>query len=1468
MADHGSYRKKQLIVFSAIGAIATMLIGAVPFVWMAGVLSVIANVSFGAGVVCFNAYLPLLVRNIDHIRSKREQITRLEEEIESQSGHPVQPGTLSANVSDIAGATDLANGADNVQRVLGSNSQQTGTDLSDIEHSSQHLDEMTDKLNEEKGHLMGDISAKGFASGYFGGIVLLLVCLYISYRDKSSIWSLKFGIFLSGLWWFIFAALAGIWLKPRPGPELRLEDSGKSHGSLWVASRISNVALLFAKTSLQLPQNQLILLSLEVPICALVGTLAFPKVQQALGYNQKQMVLLLLVLLVMIPVYGTLGLVLSFWPHLSSAKELFAVAAYFGFLIGAIQSFCRSLFAGLVPRGRESEFFGLYAITDKGSSWLGPLVIAAITDRTHEIRHAFVFLLVLLSLPIPIIYFGVDLDQGRLDAENVSLELQQAQASEERYDHEPSGESDRLLSFGILDFSRDLNIDLLDQVVHTMYYSTGPEHKLAQQVLTQFQENPESWRRVDAILDNSKDPQTKYIALQILEKLVQTRWKLLPPEQCQGIRNYAVGLIVKLSSDEATLLRERMLLNKLNLVLVQILKQEWPHAWPGFIPEIVVSSKSNLSLCENNMVILKLLSEEIFDFSAEQMTQTKTKNLKNSMCGEFSEIFQLCSEVLEKANKPSLIKATLETLLRFLNWIPLGYIFETNIVENLRSRFLDVPQFRNITLACLREIGSLSVAADYNDKFVILFNMVMTSIAKTIPIGGNIAEMYEDAGDDEQKYIANVAMFITGFLNVHLKLVENPQNREVLLVAHQYLLKISQVEDREIFKICLEYWSKLVAELYEEIQQLPVMELPQLSLGTGIMQSSGSVSLRKNFYTEVLSRLRVIMIERMVKPEEVLIVENEEGEIVREVMKESDTITLYKSMREVLVYLTHLDCLDTERIMSEKLTKQVDNSEWSWSNLNKLCWAIGSISGAMNEEAEKRFLVTVIKELLGLCEMKRGKDNKAVVASNIMYIVGQYPRFLKAHWKFLKTVVNKLFEFMHETHDGVQDMACDTFIKISQKCRRHFVLQQSQEVMPFIDEILGTLDKITSDLSPAQIHTFYEAIGYMVSAQPNRLAQERLIAKAMQTPNQYWDSIMQQANLNVKNLDNPENLKVLASVLKTNVAACGSIGPGFFSQLGHIYLDLLAVYKAVSQLISETVASMGPVALRTPRVRQMRTVKKEILHLIETYVNKADDLTEVTQKIIPGVLEAVLGDYQRNVEPARDAEVLSVMSTIVTKLGSLLNDKIPIILESVFDVTLNMINKDFAEYPDHRVGFFKLVRAINYHCFPALMKLPPTQLRLIMDSVVWAFKHTMRDIADTGLNICLEVINNFSDSDVTTANQFYQAYFLNILNDIFYVLTDNNHKSGFKLQSQVLARMFLLVESGAVHAPLFSPAQVTDPNMTNSQFLREYMMNLLQNAFPHLQPSQIRTFTIALFETNRDSNKFKLHLRDFLIQLT
>lgn len=367
--------------------------------------------------------------------------------------------------------------------------------------------------------------------------------------------------------------------------------------------------------------------------------------------------------------------------------------------------------------------------------------------------------------------------------------------------------------------------------------------------------------------------------------------------------------------------------------------------------------------------------------------------------------------------------ATLETLLRFLSWVPLGYIFETKLISTLIFKFLNVPLFRNVTLKCLTEIAGLATGPQYDDAFVALFAQTMAQLELMLPLDINIKEAYAKGHDAEQNFIQNLAMFLCTMLRQHGPLMERREKGNVLK-ALQYLLLISEVEETEIFKICLEYWNALAADLYREtpftIPSVPPMFMNKAGVVGGMGPGGAGSSARRIFYQAVLSRLRYIIISRMAKPEEVLVVENENGEVVREFMKDTDSINLYKNMRETLVYLTHLDYVDAERIMTDKLQNQVNGSEWSWKNLNTLCWAIGSISGAMHEEDEKRFLVTVIKELLGLCEQKKGKDNKAIIASNIMYVVGQYPRFLRAHWRFLKTVVNKLFEFMHETHDGVQ----------------------------------------------------------------------------------------------------------------------------------------------------------------------------------------------------------------------------------------------------------------------------------------------------------------------------------------------------------------------------------------------------------------------------------------------------------------
>ena len=94
------------------------------------------------------------------------------------------------------------------------------------------------------------------------------------------------------------------------------------------------------------------------------------------------------------------------------------------------------------------------------------------------------------------------------------------------------------------------------------------------------------------------------------------------------------------------------------------------------------------------MKILKLLSEEVFDFSKDTMTAAKMIAMKESLNNEFSQIFQLCEYILEASQKSSLLLATLQTLQRFLTWIPLGYIFETTLVPALISKYFPNAVFR------------------------------------------------------------------------------------------------------------------------------------------------------------------------------------------------------------------------------------------------------------------------------------------------------------------------------------------------------------------------------------------------------------------------------------------------------------------------------------------------------------------------------------------------------------------------------------------------------------------------------------------------------------------------------------------------------------------------------------------------------------------------------------------------------
>ncbi len=137
------------------------------------------------------------------------------------------------------------------------------------------------------------------------------------------------------------------------------------------------------------------------------------------------------------------------------------------------------------------------------------------------------------------------------------------------------------------------------------------------------------------------------------------------------------------------------------------------------------------------------------------------------------------------------------------------------------------------------------------------------------------------------------------------------------------VVQISYVNDNELFKSILDYWSIFVCDIFSS--ECSMDALPS-QFAFGGRAGNGGHKLqasRKVLHGGVLSKLRLLMICRMAKPEEIIIVEDENGNIVREAMKDNATLVQYRIMRETLVYLSHLDHDDTESQMLEKLALQV-----------------------------------------------------------------------------------------------------------------------------------------------------------------------------------------------------------------------------------------------------------------------------------------------------------------------------------------------------------------------------------------------------------------------------------------------------------------------------------------------------------------------------------------------------------------
>ena len=264
------------------------------------------------------------------------------------------------------------------------------------------------------------ISSYGFASGYLSGVIVLLInIITITFAGSLGIsegQAVRISMLAASLWWGGFAIVTFYLVKNRGA----VKETPRKRDLIVVGFRevfktlkelyglkytfLFLIAYLFYNDGIQtvilnssvflsqelfvvrgLAPSQTFLLGIFViaQVAALFGAIIFERIARIIG--AKRTILVALAIWCMIVVYA--------YALLENTTQAMAMAVFIGLVLGSAQALSRSLYSQMIPKERESAFFGIYEISEKGTSWLGNLVFAVVVGITGSYRQAILALI-------------------------------------------------------------------------------------------------------------------------------------------------------------------------------------------------------------------------------------------------------------------------------------------------------------------------------------------------------------------------------------------------------------------------------------------------------------------------------------------------------------------------------------------------------------------------------------------------------------------------------------------------------------------------------------------------------------------------------------------------------------------------------------------------------------------------------------------------------------------------------------------------------------------------------------------------------------------------------------------------------------------------------------------------------------------------------------------------------------------
>lgn len=285
------------------------------------------------------------------------------------------------------------------------------------------------------------VSSQGWAIGYIGGGLLLLINLLL-FNNRvalglSTDHAVRISLVSAGLWWAIFTIIPLLTIRSRGSaralpPGTRYLTVG--FGQLWQTMRdmrrfpqtmlflaafllyndgiqaVITLSSQFGVQELKLDQSVLIGAILMIQFVAFFGALIFGFLAQRIG--AKQAIMLSLALWTGVVIY-------AYFIPAGSPLQFYVLGAVIAIVLGGSQALSRSLFSLMIPQGKEAEYFSLYEISDKGTSWLAPLFFGLALQFTGSYRAAIISLMVFFIIGLIMLPF-VNVRRAAEEAGNVA----------------------------------------------------------------------------------------------------------------------------------------------------------------------------------------------------------------------------------------------------------------------------------------------------------------------------------------------------------------------------------------------------------------------------------------------------------------------------------------------------------------------------------------------------------------------------------------------------------------------------------------------------------------------------------------------------------------------------------------------------------------------------------------------------------------------------------------------------------------------------------------------------------------------------------------------------------------------------------------------------------------------------------------------------------------------------------------